>query len=95
MKEIPKIEVKGDILIISMSASDLKWITENKLDSSYKVRDELAFLKDFAEELKDYSNSNSLEKGLSNLQYLFDEVIDETYTNGSDNIVNEEEDGSS
>jgi hypothetical protein len=91
-KQIPKLNVSNGVLTITITAEDLAWITEHKPDSSYKVLNQKKFLTDFAFALDNYANSNAVETGCNELQMLIDEVVDETYTNGSEHIVDTEDD---
>lgn len=90
-KEIPDIKVTGNVLTITITAGELKHIAEHKPESKYKIINENGFLEDFAKELRNYAKSNATEKGLTEFQYFLDEVIDETYTNASENIIDENE----
>lgn len=84
-KEIPKIIVQDDVLTITITADDLKWVADHKPDCSYEVHDKSGFLKDFAGELE-HTFSRS-ESGMTKLQELIDDIIDETYENGSEAIT--------
>jgi hypothetical protein len=88
-KEIPFIYIINGELIIRLAATDLKLVAEHKPDASYQIINANGFLKDFAEALKNYAQSNATELGITELQYLFDQVIDETYINGSKYIIDE------
>lgn len=91
-KEIPQILVSNGVLTITINAEELKWITEHKLDSSFKVLDANDFLSNFAANLETYQTSNAKELGISELQNLFSIIIDETYINGSEAIVDVNDD---
>lgn len=86
-KEIPDIKVSEGILVITITAEELQHIAESNPESNYKVINKNGFLEDFANELRSFAKSNATEKGLSEFQYLLDEIIDETYISASKNII--------
>jgi hypothetical protein len=87
-----KIEIVGDEIIIKLHKDDLAALAEYKPDSSYKILDRDKYLQDFKFQVENYSHSNAVELGMSELQYLFDQMIDATYEDGSEAIMNTEED---
>lgn len=82
----PHISVDGDKLIISISLSELVIAIENKGDG-YKVEKPDKLLDNYEFQLKNYAQSNATEKGISELQYLFDTIADEIYINADDVIT--------
>ena len=91
-KEIPKIEIKGDVLTISISADDLAFITEGRSEDGYVVKDKLLFLQDFKKQLDgEWQSSNAQEIGITELQYFIDNCVDEVYCNASESIDKKEE----
>lgn len=82
-KEIPEIDVWNGLLTISITAKDLKFVTESRGDRRYQVGNSQEFLKELADQLQKSWHSNSTELGITELQYLIDEAVDEIYESGS------------
>lgn len=87
--QIPSIEIIGNEIVIKINKDDLAFVAEHKPDSNYKIIDKDKFLEEFKFQLEEYSRSNATELGISELQYLFDQIIDEIYVNAGDSIVEE------
>lgn len=85
--ELPSIIIKDGVLSISITEDDLQHIAESNSESNYKIVDKRKFIEDFAETLANYQGSNAKEKGMTEIQILFDLMIDETYVDGSEAIV--------
>lgn len=86
---IPKVLVSNDILTITITADELKWITEHRPDCNYIVHYKSEFLKDFAAELEHFSSTS--ESGLSLLQELIDDIVDQTYESSLSITNNDDE----
>lgn len=84
--EVPKIGIQNDKLVIEISLPELIFAIENKGDD-YKVEKPDELLEHFKFELENYAQSNATEKGISELQYLFDIIADEIYINSNDVII--------
>jgi hypothetical protein len=91
IKEIPKIENKGELITISISLTDLIAIVEKRLDENYKVINDTKLLSAFKFHLENYQDSNAVELGISALQNLFDTIVDEIYVNEDDVIEKPDE----
>lgn len=85
--EFPIIEIVGEELVLRMPKSQLITAIESRPDADYKVVKPELLLERFAWYLKNYHKGNSAELGLSELQYLFDNVTDELYESAEDVIV--------
>lgn len=85
-EEMPRIEIKNSMLIISMTASELKFVAEQNHETPYVVTNENEFLSDFAVNLANNYNPNSVERGMTSLQEFLENVIHQTYINGSEYI---------
>lgn len=91
-KEIPKFEINDDVLTITISADDLKYITECRSECGYIVKDKSLLLKDFTRQLEhEWAESNATEMGITEFQYFIDNAVDEVYQNASESIDVKEE----
>lgn len=83
---IPGIRLMDSMLVISLTADDLKFVAEQKNGGQYHVTNAGQFLLDFKCQLENYAGSNATEKGNTEFQELIDRLIDETAAYGSDAI---------
>jgi len=91
-KKIPKFEIKDDVLTITISADDLKFITEGRLDCGYIVKDKSLLLKDFTKQLDgQWCGQNAQELGITEFQHFIDKAIDQVYQDASESIDVKEE----
>jgi hypothetical protein len=90
--EFPIVKVVGDEIIISITKDALIKVIEGRTDEQYEVIDKDRLLPAFAEELRNYAESNAVETGLNELQVLFDKVTDSLYESAQDIIELKDED---
>lgn len=89
--EIPIIEVREDVLMISIPLNELIFAIENRPDEQFKVVKPENLLSAFQFHLVNYSSSNATELGISEFQNLLDKITDEVFVNEDEIIINIEQ----
>lgn len=87
-KELLKIGIEGNDLVIRISKSGLAFVAVNNPDTNYRVIDVDGFAGDVSHALQTMGETG---ESLSLLKKLFDQAIDEAYESGNDNIINLDE----
>lgn len=85
--EYPTIKTDDDKLTIEIPLDALVKIIEARIDAKYKVEKPEKLLDAVKFELENYAGSNAVECGLSELQYLLDEITDKVYLDAEDIII--------
>lgn len=86
-EEVPAITVTKNKLRIEIGLPELMFVIENNIDNPFKVNKPKELLKAFKKHLERYATGNAVEKGITDLQQLFDDITEQVYTNEEDILI--------